>query len=67
MNYGMKFTSTSAFSCVAIVTGGAQLARMAGRARFALETLTCQPVAPIGCAHFVITTAVTRLTETAGQ
>lgn len=44
----MKYTSTGAFGSVAIVTGGAQLARLASCARFALEALTCQPVAPIG-------------------
>jgi hypothetical protein len=56
-----------AFGSVAIVTGSAQLASLAGRARFAFQALASQSVAPIRRPDFLVAAAVARLAESAGH
>ena len=69
MFYGGKNRSTMAcaFSGVAVETDGAELARIPGCSRFALEALPSHSVAPVSWAHFVVVAAVASLTETTGQ
>jgi hypothetical protein len=60
-------TLAGALGGVAVVTGSAQLARLAGRARFAFEALASQSVAPVRRPDFVVAAAVARLAESAGH